>query len=593
VINNVVSITRAREAAGAGDLVEDHPPAERAAQILAHEFPILCSDIAMLVCRPFRLIWDPLIETACTDCRAEVRIAPWFFLNGQRSVGYGTAYHETSHIRHSPYGGQLLARAHREGGPVLHHILSIILDRKDDLLLVDFAPGFARTVRERLAYICTMTRRAQLKERMAGLESAAKEPSPAAPPPSGRGRKEGAKRPSKAEVEAAVTRMLKNWKPQDCYEDFFFAAKWHKSPRTKAAARAMKYLTRSRLLAASAEELMWTAHRIREVLGDMPERDRKECEQRFVTLILVSGMAGCGYPTVKLDPAIASALHQLVQQYVAGIRRSGMQQLLQRLRGAGIVYPGPISVGKTKGVDVCKVPPHPKNAPDYQKLLAPVQSLVDRLIEKLRRLDSPSEFELTGQDEGELDLDDAARIACGLGGHYKETVVERDIDAEIHLAIDCSGSMTGDKVERAKQIGIVFSEAMAATAPACVGHLWSFSSQAIYDLGPPDPASGIVNVEGEAGNSDTHMLRHVGAVLAKSRKRRKVLLVLCDDGPDDIEEVREISQQLMARGIIVVHLLVGVHGTPDIYPIELLYTSIEECLEEFGGLIETIIKNLR
>lgn len=69
--------------------------------------------------------------------------------------------------------------------------------------------------------------------------------------------------------------------------------------------------------------------------------------------------------------------------------------------------------------------------------------------------------------------------------------------------------------------------------------------------------------------------------------------MLCDNGPDDIAMVREMSQQLLARGVIVVHLMVGVHGAPNIYPIELLYSSMDECLGEFSEVLRTIVKNLR
>ncbi|MFH1098880.1 MAG: hypothetical protein V1723_03095 [Candidatus Uhrbacteria bacterium] len=565
----VIPIARARET-GNGDpseVFDDFSSEERAAQIFEHEFPLLCNDVAMLVARPFRLIWDPTIDTACTDCLAEVRVSPWFFLNGQRDVGYGTTYHETGHIRNSPYGSELLTRAEREGGPVLRHILGILLDRKDDILIAEYAPGFAPLLRKRLAYICTMTRRKFLE---------------------GRGF-----------PDAAVTATLKGWKPQDPYEDFFFAAKWHKSPRSSTCARAMRRLTRKRLLAASPEELLWLAKRIREILGepaDEQSRSERERQERlFLTLMSAAGLTGCGIPNKQLDPKLRNAIAGMAARYVGGLRKSGIQQLLRALKGAasGIVWPGPISVGVERDVPVKIVLPDSTNASAYQELLCPVRHLVDPLTKKLKRLDSPSEFELSGQDEGDLDLDESARIACGLGGHYVETIVERDIDAEIHLAVDCSGSMSGEKVRVAKQIGIVFAEATMTTAPACIGRLWAFSSKAVYDLGPPNPLSGIVNIEGEAGNSDTHMLRIVGTALAKSRKRRKVLLVLCDDGPDSIDEVRKLSQQLLARGIIVAHLLVGVHGTPNIYPIELPYTSMEECLGEFGEFLEQIFRNLR
>jgi hypothetical protein len=234
----------------------------------------------------------------------------------------------------------------------------------------------------------------------------------------------------------------------------------------------------------------------------------------------------------------------------------------------------------------------PQYVAAYQEYLSSTRQYIQPLVKKLRRLDSPSEFTIYGQDEGELDLAEAARIATGLPGYYMETVTERNIDAELHLAIDCSGSMIGSKVEQAKQITTLFCEGILSRTELC-GHLWSFNSEAICDFGTVSRDSAFVSIGGAGGNSDTHMLRHVGANLAKSKKRRKVLLVLADDGPDNMELAAQASKQLMARGIVVIHLLVGVHGTPDIYPFELIYTSMEDCLSQFGDLLETIIKHLK
>ncbi len=337
-----------------------------------------------------------------------------------------------------------------------------------------------------------------------------------------------------------------------------------------------------------------------EKLGKAPEtKDNKVAQIHFSALMMLALMieAGNGLPAgqsgKKLPATLAKALQKMAAQYVATVRSSGLKGLLARLKAMSVVHPGPLSSGSKETVPVKKVPPDAKHAAAYQSLLADVQSQVGPLIQRLRRIDNPSEFEIYGQDEGELDLSESARIATALSGYHMETVTERDIDAELHLAIDCSGSMSGDKVRSAKKLAVVFSEAVTALHPACEGHLWAFSSEAIYDFGKPSTNSGFVTIEGEAGNSDTHMLRVVGSQLAKSYKRRKILLVLCDDGPDNMEEAKKLSHQLLARGIIVVHLLVGVHGTPSIYPFELLYTSMDECLAEFGDLIENIIKNLK
>lgn len=538
---------------------------EQAAVVLQRELPYLINDVAMLIGRPFRFVWDPSIDTASTDCLAEIRVSPWPFLEGERRVGYGMVYHETGHIRFSPYGVRLLERAQREGGQILRDLMNIILDRKDDYETAQAAPGFAEVLRERLLVIGTLARRKRYEDLLGKLSP------------------------------AGQSRFLRHAKPQDPFEDFFFAAKWHKRPRFRATHRAMKYVSQRRVRESSPEELFWIAKRVREILASEPgfERRQEQLEQGFTKLYRVASGVECGTKGRRLTPALARALNTLIANYLKGLRRGGIGQLLQHLKSAGLVHPGPISVGMTSTVPVKKIPPDPKFAADNERLLSEVKHLVTPLVRRLKKLDTPSEIELYGRDEGELDLIEAARIATGLSGYYRETVVERDIDAELHLAIDSSGSMQGEKVLTAKKIATVFSAAIRELDPICRGRLWSFNSRAICDYGPPASNSGFVSIEGDDGNSDTHMLKVVGTELAKSTKRRKVLLVLCDDGPDNMERAKRLSQQLVARGIIVVHLLVGVHGTPDIYPIELLYTSMEECLEEFGDLLKTIISHLK
>ncbi len=539
-------------------------PEEIEAEILKRELPRLMNDAGILVARPFRLVFDPSMDTAATDCLAEIRIAPRPFIEGEREVGYGSLYHETGHILFSPYGVKLMSRAKYEGGPALRSLVNIILDRKDDSLTAERAPGFADTLRRRLLVIRTLTRRVQYKKSLSRM------------------------------TLAEQSRFLRNAKPKDAYEDFFLAAKCGKAPRLPATKRAMKFVRLDNLRGASTEKLLWIAKRVREILGENEERkDDEDNTQAESNLVLMWTEADKAERGEKLKPALLKAIDQAVKVYIGTIRAKSVEAMIRQISSLGLTYPGPLSVGIKPTVKVEKVPSQAQYASQYEVIRSRIVGLIEPLVKALRNINTPSEFELYGRDEGELDLSETARIATRLSGFYQETVVERDIDAEIHLAIDSSGSMAGDKIERAKEIAVVFTEAILAINQVCLGRIWSFNSESIDDYGPVSRTSGFVLAEGDAGNSDTHMIPVVGKELLKSPKRRKIMIILCDDGPDSIELVKRLTQQLIARGVIVVHLLVGVHGTPDIYPVELVYSSIEECLEEFGNLLKTIISHLK
>ena len=132
-----------------------------------------------------------------------------------------------------------------------------------------------------------------------------------------------------------------------------------------------------------------------------------------------------------------------------------------------------------------------------------------------------------------------------------------------------------------------------ALHPVCEGNIWAFSSEAIYNYGSPSRISSFVKIDGEAGNSDTHMLTIAAKKLRESKRKHKVLIMLCDDGPDDMKLAARISSELRQSGIIVIHMFIGVHGTPHIYPTELLFSTMEDCLNSFGDILETVVKNLK
>jgi hypothetical protein len=395
--------------------------------------------------------------------------------------------------------------------------------------------------------------------------------------------------------EKDILDFLKRIRPKDLYDDFFYACKWSRRPRFRETFRAMNYCTRRRLQKALPEELLWIAKRIREILGEPPanKQEQTSAEKNFTALCVLAIAFGHGAPACQINPELLGAIQSALAQYVSGQRNRTLKALAEKLKSKGIIYPGPLSVGFVPKVPVIKVPAKADNAALYQEILRKVTHLRNAMLQSLHRLDSPSEYELGGQDEGDLDLSEVARIATGLSGFRKELVIDRDIDACIHLCIDMSGSMGGKKVGVAKQLVALFSEAINCLSGKIEGRVWGYDSTAICDFGAPNSASGFVNAKGSSGNSDSQMIPVVAAELAKSRKKQKLMLVFCDDGPDDIETVHRLTHQLLARGILAVHFVIGAHGTPQIYPFEILYTCPEETIQEFGMVIHTILSNLR
>src|SRR5690606_16015228 len=119
----------------------------------------LIADAIAITGKPVRIHWDTSISTASTDCIANVRMSPRPFLEGNDDVGYGTNYHESGHIKHSPDGAALMGQASRKGGEVLKSLMNIVMDRKDDYAVARANPGFAPVLRRRMLFIGTMALR--------------------------------------------------------------------------------------------------------------------------------------------------------------------------------------------------------------------------------------------------------------------------------------------------------------------------------------------------------------------------------------------------------------------------------------------------
>jgi hypothetical protein len=545
----------------------------------------LISDIQALVGHPIRLVWDGSTQTAATDCIKTVYFNPYFFLQidpdnpgSEREqyfdrIGFGIAYHESGHIVFSPWGGSVMSKASdpsKGGSEFKRSIANIILDRKDDMLVADFAPGFANVLRSRLSFLMTASRRELVRF----------------------------KNPTATEAE--ISHLLKGWRPQDKYEDFFFAAKWGKRPRFAETRKAMKVIRRRPLRLADAQTLELMTKKVVEILGE-PEVIKQSEAMEFLESLTEGEFENTNSSSSLLPGLEGSSMKarvdKIINQVLASIVETGtenqLMQLERKLQNMPPPIPRRVSVGLHNYVPLETVRSTTFNSRHYDRFLEDVKHHLAGVEKAFRRLESPEEIWLGGRDDGELDLHQVARIATGLGGYYREIVTDRNVDAELHFAIDTSGSMLGDPLIEAKRMAVLFSEVVRLMHPEIIGNVWAYNSEAVYDFGEPSIDSGFLSMSCTGGNSDTHLLKYASEKLSKSKKHRKVLIVLCDDGPDDIDKARSMSYEMLARGIVVVHIMINVHGVPDIYPFELIYSNLDKAISEFGDLLYSIVSNIK
>ncbi|HLL20518.1 MAG TPA: hypothetical protein VK427_00220, partial [Kofleriaceae bacterium] len=106
----------------------------------------------------------------------------------------------------------------------------------------------------------------------------------------------------------------------------------------------------------------------------------------------------------------------------------------------------------------------------------------------------------------------------------------RRTDLFLGTLIDCSSSMVaGQNIERARQFGVLITEAVRAL-PGVEARFFGFTDSVIYDCGDARDC-GVTGLVADGGNNDAAALYHAASVAAASRKRAKVLVMISDGLP--------------------------------------------------------------
>jgi hypothetical protein len=109
--------------------------------------------------------------------------------------------------------------------------------------------------------------------------------------------------------------------------------------------------------------------------------------------------------------------------------------------------------------------------------------------------------------------------------------IQRATDLFLGVVIDCSGSMAGDKMEKARLFGSLLAEALNGQRGIDL-RLFGFTDRAIYDAGDARRCA-VHDLEAQDGNNDAAGLWHVFRIAKASRRKARLLLMISDGLPTE------------------------------------------------------------
>lgn len=104
-------------------------------------------------------------------------------------------------------------------------------------------------------------------------------------------------------------------------------------------------------------------------------------------------------------------------------------------------------------------------------------------------------------------------------------------DLYVGLLIDRSGSMAGERMNRAQMFASLFLESTRGLR-GIVGHIHAFDDSTLYRLGDLQQRA-IADLEAMGGNNDAGALQRAAELALQSRKRRRLLIVISDGMPTE------------------------------------------------------------
>ena len=266
-----------------------------------------------------------------------------------------------------------------------------------------------------------------------------------------------------------------------------------------------------------------------------------------------------------------------------------------------------ISLGETSGSVLYKAK---EDKEIYEDSLRRVRKYIPAISKTLKGHCSDYAVTYHGMRSGLLDTGKLAEAYQGVQTVYvREGMVKSDRIA-VCVLIDESGSMYGEKIRAARDLGVLLNEAIS-TIPAIdlyiYGHTYGDRCRDSYSEGRQIaelqvyrekgyvPKKALGSVDARSGNLDSYAIREAAARMRKlSSCRKNLMFVITDGAPNErYEQLTSTVKQLEKRGMNIVAVCIEPSYDPAaLYTNHVKFTDMSRLAIDLGKMIKkTIMKN--
>ena len=266
-----------------------------------------------------------------------------------------------------------------------------------------------------------------------------------------------------------------------------------------------------------------------------------------------------------------------------------------------------ISLGETSGSVLYKAK---EDKEIYEDSLRRVRKYIPAISKTLKGHCSDYAVTYHGMRSGLLDTGKLAEAYQGVQTVYvREGMVKSDRMA-VCVLIDESGSMYGEKIRAARDLGVLLNEAVSSI-PAIdlyiYGHTYGDRCRDSYSEGRQiaelqvyrekgfAPKKALGSVEARSGNLDSYAIREAAARMRKlSSCRKNLMFVITDGAPNErYEQLTSTVKQLEKQGMNIVAVCIEPSYDPAaLYTNHVKFTDMSRLAIDLGKMIKkAIMKN--